>query len=107
MSRPDPAPLENFSMWAACQPGAHQRASVRNLKRLVNDWITMATQKTAGQRGDNRKGIPWVKGSKAVPWENLERIKMGILFEAVMLVLSGRLDTLEADEPDLEDDEDE
>lgn len=100
MNRSDPGPLENFSMWASCQPGAHQHASVRNLKRLVNDWVTMATQKTAGQRRDS-KGIPWIKKSKAVSWENLERIKMGILCEAVMLVLSGRLDTLEADEPDL------
>ena len=35
------------------------------------------------------------KGSRAVSWENLERVKMGILCEAVALVLSGKLDQLE------------
>ena len=30
-----------------------------------------------------------------MPWDNLERIKMGILCEAVALVLSGKLDELE------------
>ena len=44
----------------------------------------MATQKTAGQRG-----------RKDTSWDNLERIKMGILCEAVALVLSGELDKLE------------
>ena len=40
--------------------------------------------KTSGQRG-----------GKDLPWDNLERIKMGILCEAVALVLSGKLDELE------------
>ena len=47
----------------------------------------MATQKTAGQRG-----------RKDTSWDNLERIKMGILCEAVALVLSGELDKLEKKE---------
>lgn len=44
----------------------------------------MTTQKTAGQRG-----------ARDLSWDNLERIKMGILCEAVALVLSGELDKLE------------
>ena len=85
MKRQDPAPLEDFSMWAALQAGG-QTASIQNLKDLVNQWIKMATQKTAGQRG-----------GKDLSWDNLERVKMGILCEAVALVLSGKLDELEVD----------
>ena len=47
----------------------------------------MSAQKTAGQR----------ENSKDVPWDNMERVKMGILCEAVALVLSGKLDELEED----------
>ena len=85
MSRQNPEPLEDFSMWAALQAGG-QNADNENLKELVNQWIQMATQKTAGQRG-----------GKDLSWDNLERVKMGILCEAVALVLSGKLDELEAE----------
>lgn len=85
MSHQNPAPLEDFSMWAALQAGG-QNADIENLKELVNQWIQMATQKTAGQRG-----------GKDLSWDNLERVKMGILCEAVALVLSGKLDELEAE----------
>ena len=85
MSRQNQAPLEDFSMWAALQAGG-QNADIENLKELVNQWIQMATQKTAGQRG-----------GKDLSWDNLERVKMGILCEAVALVLSGKLDELEAE----------
>lgn len=94
--RNDPRPFEDFSMWAMLQPGG-QKGSVTNLKSFVHDWITMATQKTAGQR-KNSKGIPWEPGSKTVSWDNLERVKMGILCEAVALVLSGKLDSIKDDE---------
>jgi hypothetical protein len=43
-------------------------------------------QKTAGQR-KNKKGD--------ISWDNLERIKFTIICEAVLLVLSGKLDGLE------------
>ena len=49
----------------------------------------MATQKTAGQRKDKKGDLSW---------DNLERVKMGILCEAVALVLSGKLDELEESE---------
>lgn len=86
MARFDARPLEDFSMWAMMQKGG-QQADVSRLKRFVEQWIQMATQKTAGQRS-----------RKDTSWDNLERIKMGILCEAVALVLSGELDKLEKKE---------
>lgn len=83
MERMDPKPLEDFSMWAMLKSGG-QKANIPILKALVQDWIELATQKTAGQRG-----------GKDLSWDNLERIKMGILCEAVALVLSGKLDEIE------------
>ena len=70
-------------MWVTLQKGG-QRANILLLKDLVRQWIQITTQKTAGQRG-----------GKDLSWDNLERIKMGILCEAVALVLSGELDQLE------------
>ena len=81
--RLDPTPMEDFSMWAAFRNGG-QRSNIPALKELVRQWIQLATQKTAGQRG-----------GKDLTWNNLERIKMGILCEAIALVLSGKLDELE------------
>lgn len=80
--RQSATPLEDFSMWAMLQPGG-QSADILNLKSLVRQWIQLTTQKTAGQRGGGD-----------LNWDNLERIKMGILCEAVALVLSGELDRL-------------
>lgn len=81
------APFENLAMWAMFKKG-NQEAKIPALKELVGQWIQMATQKTAGQR---------MKG-KDLDWANMERIKMCILCEAVALVLSGKLDELEADD---------
>lgn len=78
----DPTPMEDFSMWAAFKSGG-QKANIPLLKELVMQWIDTATQKDAGQRG-----------GKHISWDNLERVKMGILCEAVALVLSGKLDKL-------------
>ena len=78
----DPTPMEDFSMWAAFKSGG-QKANIPLLKELVMQWIGMATQKDAGQRG-----------VKNISWDNMERVKMGILCEAVALVLSGKLDEL-------------
>ena len=86
MERLDPRPLEDFSMWAALQRGG-QKSNIPMLRELVFQWVQMATQKTAGQRNGNRKDLSW---------DNMERVKMGILCEAVALVLSGDLDRLEA-----------
>ena len=84
MGKLDPRPLEDFSMWTMLQRGG-QKSNIPMLRELVGQWVQMTTQKTAAQRG-----------GKAMPFDNLERIKMGILCEAVALVLSGDLDRLEA-----------
>lgn len=97
MRIPDARPLENFSMWAMYQ--GNVQPDIPLLKELVRDWVAMCTQKNAGQRKDS-KGIPWDKSSKAVSFDNLERIKMGILCEAVALVLSGKLDDLVEEDGD-------
>lgn len=80
----DAKPLEDFTMWAMLQDeGQHFEPDV--LEDLVSQWIQMATQKTAGQRKDKPKDLNW---------DNLERVKMGILGEAVALVLSGKLEII-------------
>lgn len=83
MKRLDSRPLEDFSMWTMLQRGG-QKSNIPMLRELVGQWVQMTTQKTVGQRG-----------GKDLSWDNLERIKMGILCEAVALVLSGDLDRLE------------
>lgn len=80
----DARPLEDFTMWAMLQDGG-QRFEPDVLEDLVSQWIQMATQKTAGQRKDKPKDLSW---------DNLERVKMGILGEAVALVLSGKLEII-------------
>lgn len=80
--------LEDFSMWTMLQRGG-QKADIPLLKELVGDWITMVTQKNAGQAAYRKKD--------QINWANAERAKMGILCEAVALVLSGELDKLEED----------
>lgn len=84
MANLDPKLLEDFSMWTMLQRGG-QKSNIPMLRELVGQWVQMTTQKTAGQRG-----------GKDLSWDKLERIKMGILCEAVALVLSGDLDKLEA-----------
>ena len=84
----DPTPLEDFSMWACFQKGG-VKGNPQALKDLVYDWIQIITQKTAGQRRIKNKDISW---------DNLERIKMGILVEATCLVVSGDIDKLIAEE---------
>ncbi len=81
----DPRPLEDFTMWVMLQRGG-QKSNIPALKQLVNDWGKMTTQKTAGQRKYQPKDLSW---------DNLERVKMGILCEAVALVSTGDLDKLE------------
>lgn len=84
MKRMDEKSLEDFSMWAAFKAGG-QTANIKQLKELVGEWIQMVTQKTAGQRANK----------KDLSFDNIERVKMGILCESVALVLSGKLDELE------------
>lgn len=48
----------------------------------------MMMQKTAGQR----------KGKKDISFDNLERVKNGIVVEAMCLVLSGQLEYLDKED---------
>lgn len=81
----NPQPLEDFSIWAAAQGGEPFDPDL--LEELVTDLLHMATQKTAGQRKDSPKDLSF---------ENLERIRMGILAEATMLVMQGGMDIIRA-----------
>ena len=84
----DSIPLEDFSMWVCFQKGG-VKGNPQVLKDLVYDWIQITTQKTTGQTRLKNKDISW---------DNLERIKMGILVEATCLVVSGGIDKLIAEE---------
>ena len=83
----DAKPLEDFAMWAMLQDGG-QHFDPDLLESLVRDWIQLATQKTAGQHKDKKSDLSW---------DNLERLKMGILGEAVALVLSGKLEIIKGE----------
>lgn len=61
------------------------------LKDAVRDLCQMVTQKTAGQT--SKAGGKYSK--KDLSWDNLERVEFTIVCEAVILVLSGKLDKLE------------
>ena len=91
--------MEGFTelaMWSFLQPGHGQKADISLLKEAVHDLCQMTMQKTAGQKRPNGKGK--YKESD-ISWDNLERVKFTIICEAVLLVLSGKLDKLE-DTPD-------
>lgn len=75
--------LENLALWAALK---NQKPNIPLLREAVNELCHMLTQKTAGQR----KNKP-----KDVPFDSLPRVKMTILAEATALVMSGALDGLE------------
>lgn len=78
--------LTEMALWGFLQPGSHQKPDIPALKEAVNDLCRMTMQKTAGQR----------KGKKGdISWDNLERVKFTIICEAVLLVLSGKLDKME------------
>ena len=80
------AGLTEMALWSFLQPGPHQHPNIPALKEAVKDLCRMTMQKTAGQR----------KGKKGdISWDNLEQVKFTIICEAVLLVLSGKLDGLE------------
>ena len=76
------------------QPGHGQKADISLLKEAVHDLCQMTMQKTAGQKRPSGKGK---YKEKDISWDNLERVKFTIICEAVLLVLSGKLDILEED----------
>ena len=75
--------LTEMVMWSFLQPGAHHKPNIAALKEAVNDLCRMTMQKMAGQR----RGV-----KKDLSWDNMERVKFTIICEAVLLVLSGKLD---------------
>lgn len=80
--RMNPIPLEDFSIMICVTHPKPCDLSV--LRELVGDLIQMSTQKTSGLRV-----------GKDLSFDNLERVKMGILCEAVSLVNSGQLGEME------------
>lgn len=65
-----------------------QKENIPELKASVYQLIQMTTQKTAGQSGYAK--------STHISWDTLDSELMRIVIEATALVLSGRLDELEA-----------
>ena len=79
-------------MLAHLKPGGHE-PNIQALKQAVHRLCLAATQKSAGQRpGDNP--------DNSVNWQSpeIDMMHLIILSEAVALVLSGKLDGLEASE---------
>lgn len=62
------------------------KANYPALKEACMEMRQMIMQKTAGQRKDRPKDIPW---------ENWERVKVTIICEAMALVLSGEYEPKE------------
>ena len=89
------SPLEELGIWAAFQPGAHHKPNIKALKQAVNDLCHLTMQKTAGQKKYAKAGD--------LSFDDLDGIKWTILIEAVILVLSGKLDNMEDESEDEED----
>ena len=83
----NPADVLKDPMWRMFRTFG-QKSNIPALKQAVYDLIQMATQKTAGQRKDDKKGY--------INWEeSLDMTLWTIVIEAVALVVSGDLDKLE------------
>lgn len=83
-----PEPWENpmlDTMWHFMEMGG-LKANYPALKEACMEMRQMIMQKTAGQRKD------WPKD---IPWENWERVKVTIICEAMALVLSGEYEPKE------------
>lgn len=75
-------------LWT-CRTGMEMgglKANYPALKEACMEMRQMIMQKTAGQRKDRPKDIPW---------ENWERVKVTIICEAMALVLSGEYEPKE------------
>lgn len=73
------------TMWHFMEMGG-LKANYPALKEACMEMRQMIMQKTAGQRKDSPKDIPW---------ENWERVKVTIVCEAMALVLSGEYEQKE------------
>lgn len=74
-------------MWSFLMMGG-QKANYPALKEACMDLRQMMMQKTAGQRKDRKKYLPWTE---------FEQVVRCIVIEAMALVLSGEWERLEED----------
>ena len=84
-----PEPWENpmlATMWSFMQMGG-LKANSPALNEACMELRQMLMQKTAGQRKDRPKDLSW---------ENLERVKVTIICEAMALVFSGEYEEKES-----------
>ncbi|WP_317313212.1 hypothetical protein [Absicoccus porci] len=79
----NPADGLKDTMWRFLMTGK-QKGNPQLLKEYVYDLIQMATQKTAGQRGNK----------KDISFDELQPLEWSIIIEATCLVLSGQIDKL-------------
>lgn len=75
------------TMWSFLQMGG-MKSDIPSLKEHCMMLRQMLMQKTAGQRRDKKSDIPF---------DHLDTVKNVIIVEAMVLVLSGDLDKLEAE----------
>ena len=73
------------TMWAFLRLGG-QKENIQLLRENCETMRRMLEQKTAGQR---------VEKPRDIPFEEIDGIKNGIVIEALALYLSGALDKLE------------
>ena len=79
----NPADAIKDTMWRFLMTGK-QKGNPQLLKEYVYDLIQMATQKTAGQRGNKND----------ISFDELQLLEWSIVIEATCLVLSGQIDKL-------------
>lgn len=72
-------------MWSFLMMGS-QKADYPALKEACMDLQQMMVQKTAGQRKDKKKDLPWT---------GFEQVVRRIVIEALALVLSGEWERME------------
>lgn len=97
---PDPAEHltdapEDFLIWLASN--RPEKADLEKLHRDVDDWVRMMTQSTAGQPQYNGKEKR-VKKDICIR-EEMERVRMNLLFHGISLVMSGQIDQIDCDGP--------
>ena len=80
--------LEDLVIWASAQ---RPTLRIGELKEYVRQMVRMLKQKTGGQ-------TPYAKNGD-IAFENLERVRMGILAGAVALVRSGALERIDCTGP--------
>ena len=73
------------AMWAFLRLGG-QKANIQALRENCEAMRRMLEQKTAGQRAEKPRDIPF---------EEIDGVENGIVIEALALYLSGALDKLE------------